>query len=82
MPSTSVLSTYTAFAASAMLVRYVLNEVQAMTKQLISQQLHDKILSKMGGLRETFHPKGFSSLMRPMGTPSMKCSRRLRSICA
>ncbi|KAL7241222.1 hypothetical protein ACSBR2_006778 [Camellia fascicularis] len=54
MPSTSVLSTYTTFAASAMLVRYVLNEVQAMTKQLIPQQLHDKILSKMGGLLGNF----------------------------
>ncbi|THF98282.1 hypothetical protein TEA_022400 [Camellia sinensis var. sinensis] len=55
MPSTtSVLSTYTTFTASAMLVRSVINEVQAMTKQLIPQQLHDKILSKMGGLLGNF----------------------------
>ncbi|KAL7241216.1 hypothetical protein ACSBR2_006772 [Camellia fascicularis] len=37
-----------------MLVRSVLNEVQAMTKQVIPQQLHDKILSKMGGLLGNF----------------------------
>ncbi|GMP57674.1 hypothetical protein CsSME_00021658 [Camellia sinensis var. sinensis] len=55
MPSTtSVLSTYTTFTASAMLVRSVINEVQAITKQVIPQQLHDKILSKMGGLLGNF----------------------------
>ncbi|GMP82430.1 hypothetical protein CsSME_00036735 [Camellia sinensis var. sinensis] len=49
MPSTtSVLSTYTTFAASAMLVRTVLNEVQTLTNQLIPQQLQEKILSKLG----------------------------------
>ncbi|KAI8023666.1 Protein HYPER-SENSITIVITY-RELATED 4 [Camellia lanceoleosa] len=51
---TAFLSTYTTFAASAMLVRSVLNEVQAMTKRLIPQQFHDKILSKMGGLLGNF----------------------------
>ncbi|KAF5952835.1 hypothetical protein HYC85_010779 [Camellia sinensis] len=54
LSTTSVLSTYTTFAASSMLVQSVLNEVQAMTKQLIPQQLHDKILSKMGGLLGNF----------------------------
>ncbi|CAL5395978.1 unnamed protein product [Camellia sinensis] len=54
LSTTSVLSTYTTFAASSMLVQSVLNEVQAMTKQLIPQQLHDKILSKMGGLLGDF----------------------------
>ncbi|KAG5521868.1 hypothetical protein RHGRI_034182 [Rhododendron griersonianum] len=51
MPSTtSVLSTYTTFAASAMLVKTVLNEVQNLTNQLIPQQLREKILAKLGGL--------------------------------
>ncbi|XP_059657718.1 AAA-ATPase At3g50940-like [Cornus florida] len=51
MPSTTaVLSTYTTFAASAMLVRSVLNEVQNMTNQIIPQQLREKLLSKLGGL--------------------------------
>ncbi|KAJ9169353.1 hypothetical protein P3X46_017557 [Hevea brasiliensis] len=48
--TTSVLSTYTAFAASAMLVKTMLNEVQAMTSQLIPQKLQQKILSSLGGL--------------------------------
>ncbi|GFS29813.1 P-loop containing nucleoside triphosphate hydrolases superfamily protein [Actinidia rufa] len=51
MPSTtSVLSTYTSFAASAMLVRTVLNEVQNLTYQLIPQQIQQKILARLGGL--------------------------------
>ncbi|KAI8527972.1 hypothetical protein RHMOL_Rhmol12G0115800 [Rhododendron molle] len=51
MPSTtSVLSTYTTFAASAMLVKTVLNEVQNLTNQLIPQQLREKILTKLGDL--------------------------------
>lgn len=48
--TTSVLSAYTTFAASAVLVRTVFNEVQSMTSQLIPQQLQDKILSKIGYL--------------------------------
>ncbi|KAK8567602.1 hypothetical protein V6N13_105560 [Hibiscus sabdariffa] len=48
--TTSVLSTYTAFTASAMLVRSVISEVQAITGQLIPEQLKDLILSKLGGL--------------------------------
>ncbi|KAL6350243.1 hypothetical protein AAG906_004188 [Vitis piasezkii] len=51
MPSTaSVLSTYTTFAASAMLVRTVVSEVETMANQLIPQQLREKIVSKLGGL--------------------------------
>ncbi|ESR51315.1 hypothetical protein CICLE_v10031756mg [Citrus x clementina] len=51
MPSaTSVLSTYTAFAASAMLVRTVINEVQTLTSQIIPKQLQTMMLSKLGGL--------------------------------
>ncbi|KAL9390158.1 hypothetical protein Peur_018763 [Populus x canadensis] len=51
MPSTtSVLSTYTTFAASAMLLRSVLNEVQTMTSQLIPQKLQEKISSSLGHL--------------------------------
>ncbi|KAL4302662.1 hypothetical protein GQ457_10G026530 [Hibiscus cannabinus] len=48
--TTSVLSTYTAFTASAMLVRSVISEVQAIAGQLIPEQLKDLILSKLGGL--------------------------------
>uniref|UniRef100_A0A5B7CGZ5 AAA+ ATPase domain-containing protein n=1 Tax=Davidia involucrata TaxID=16924 RepID=A0A5B7CGZ5_DAVIN len=55
MPSTtSVLSTYTTFAASAMLARTVLNEVQNMANQLIPQQLQEKILSKLGCVMGNF----------------------------
>ncbi|KAJ9709785.1 hypothetical protein PVL29_001311 [Vitis rotundifolia] len=50
--ATSVLSTYTSFAASALLIWTVLNEVQRMTNQLISQQLQEKILSRIGSLVE------------------------------
>ncbi|RVW35343.1 AAA-ATPase [Vitis vinifera] len=51
MPSTSsVLSAYTTFAASAMVVKTMLHEVQTMAKQLIPQPLQDKILSGIGRL--------------------------------
>ncbi|KAH9708340.1 protein HYPER-SENSITIVITY-RELATED 4 [Citrus sinensis] len=51
MPSTSsVLSTYTTFAASAMLVRTILNEVQTITNQFIPQKLQDILSSKLEGL--------------------------------
>lgn len=51
MPSTSsVLSTYTTLAASAMLVKTMLNEVQNMASQLIPQKLQQKLLSRLGGL--------------------------------
>lgn len=51
MPSTaSVLSTYTAFTASTMLVRTMINEFQNMTSQLTPQKLQEKILSNLGGL--------------------------------
>lgn len=50
IPSTSsVLSAYTTFAASAMVVKTMLHEVKAMAKQLIPQQLQDKILSGIIG---------------------------------
>ncbi|KAK8625600.1 hypothetical protein V6N13_090466 [Hibiscus sabdariffa] len=48
--TTSVLSTYTAFTASAMLVRSVVSEVQAITGQLIPEHLRKLLLSKFGGL--------------------------------
>ncbi|GAV85828.1 AAA domain-containing protein/AAA_assoc domain-containing protein [Cephalotus follicularis] len=48
--TSSVLSSYTTFAASAMLARTVLKEVQNITGQFIPQKLQDKILSKLGGL--------------------------------
>ncbi|XP_027151229.1 AAA-ATPase At3g50940-like [Coffea eugenioides] len=48
--TTSVLSAYTTFAASAVLVRTVLHEVQSMTSRLIPQQLQDKLFTKIGSL--------------------------------
>lgn len=51
LPSTSsVLSAYSTFATSAVLVRTVLHEVQGVTSLLIPQQLQDKIFSKIGSL--------------------------------
>ncbi|KAL5760130.1 hypothetical protein ACOSQ2_018968 [Xanthoceras sorbifolium] len=51
MPSTtSVLSAYTSFTASAMLVKTVINEVQNVTNQIIPKQLRDVISSKLSGL--------------------------------
>ncbi|XP_034699090.1 AAA-ATPase At3g50940-like [Vitis riparia] len=51
MPSTSsVFSAYTTFVASAMLVKTMLHEVQTLAKQLVPQQLQDKILSGIGRL--------------------------------
>lgn len=51
MPSTSsVLSTYTTFTASAMLARTILNEVQTITNQFIPQKLQDILSSKLEGL--------------------------------
>ncbi|KAK0573887.1 hypothetical protein LWI29_015038 [Acer saccharum] len=50
MPSTSsVLSAYTTFTASAMLVRTVINEVQTLTNQIIPKPIQELILSKFGG---------------------------------
>ncbi|KAI5351996.1 hypothetical protein L3X38_004887 [Prunus dulcis] len=48
--TTSALSTYTTFAAGAMLLRTVINEVQTITSQFIPQKLQDKILATIGGL--------------------------------
>lgn len=51
MPSTtSVILTYTTFAAGAMLARSVINEVQTLTSQFIPQKLRDKIIAALGGL--------------------------------
>ncbi|CBI27588.3 unnamed protein product, partial [Vitis vinifera] len=51
MPATSsVFSAYTTFVASAMLVKTMLHEVQTLAKQLVPQQLQDKILSGIGRL--------------------------------
>ncbi|XP_019182196.1 PREDICTED: AAA-ATPase At3g50940-like [Ipomoea nil] len=51
MPSTaSVLSAYTAFTALAVLMRTVVNELQAMANQLVPGRIRDKVLSKLGGL--------------------------------
>ncbi|XVE85284.1 hypothetical protein DITRI_Ditri17bG0079400 [Diplodiscus trichospermus] len=49
-PTASVLSTYTTFTASAMLVRSVVSEVQAITSQLIPKQLQTMLVSKLGSL--------------------------------
>ncbi|KAL8519685.1 hypothetical protein ACS0TY_010569 [Phlomoides rotata] len=49
MPSaSSILSVYTTFAASAMLIRTVVNELQNFCNQLIPKDLQDKITSKLG----------------------------------
>ncbi|KAL2253740.1 UNVERIFIED_CONTAM: AAA-ATPase [Sesamum indicum] len=51
MPSTTaVLSTYTTFAASAVLVRTVISEVQNVSNQLVPKGLQEKIMSKLGFL--------------------------------
>ncbi|XP_004310209.1 PREDICTED: probable mitochondrial chaperone BCS1-B [Fragaria vesca subsp. vesca] len=51
MPSTtSVLSTYTAFAAAAMLIRTVISEVQTIVGQFIPQKFQDKIIATLAGL--------------------------------
>lgn len=51
MPSTaSVLSSYTTFAASAMLIRTVINEVQSLTSQFIPQKLQEKVFASLRGL--------------------------------
>lgn len=55
--TTTVLSAYTTFAASAMFVRTVLNEVQNMSRQLIPKALLDKILSKIGGIIGNLSPR-------------------------
>ncbi|KAL8161693.1 hypothetical protein V2J09_013182 [Rumex salicifolius] len=48
MPSTtSVISAYTAFAASAMLARSMVSEFQSMAAQLIPQSIRDKFASKL-----------------------------------
>ncbi|XVE85283.1 hypothetical protein DITRI_Ditri17bG0079300 [Diplodiscus trichospermus] len=58
IPSTaSVLSTYTTFTASAMLVRSVLSEVQAITSQLIPKQLQTILLSKLASLCPNSSPQ-------------------------
>ncbi|KAL6350006.1 hypothetical protein AAG906_003935 [Vitis piasezkii] len=48
--TSSVFSAYTTFVASAMLVKTMLHEVQTLAKQLVPQQLQDKILSGIGRL--------------------------------
>ncbi|KAJ4844894.1 hypothetical protein Tsubulata_016470 [Turnera subulata] len=49
MPSTSsVLSTCTAFAASAMFVRTVIRELQTTANQLVPKKLQEKLLSYLG----------------------------------
>ncbi|KAK3223608.1 hypothetical protein Dsin_010633 [Dipteronia sinensis] len=48
--TTSVLSAYTVFTATAMLVKTVINEVQSVTNQIIPTKFQDMILSKFGGL--------------------------------
>ncbi|KAK0573304.1 hypothetical protein LWI29_006134 [Acer saccharum] len=55
MPSTtSVFSAYTTVAASTMLVRTVINDVQSLGSQLIPRTLKEKILSRLEGLSGKF----------------------------
>ncbi|KAK3001263.1 hypothetical protein RJ639_020879 [Escallonia herrerae] len=53
----AVLSAYTAFAASAMLIRTVLNEVRNMINHFIPQRLQEKIISKLEGLLGNLSPE-------------------------
>ncbi|KAK3223595.1 hypothetical protein Dsin_010620 [Dipteronia sinensis] len=55
MPSTtSVFSAYTTVAASTMLVRTVISDVQSLASQLIPRTLQEKILSRLEGLSGKF----------------------------
>lgn len=52
MPSTTaLLSAYTTFAASAVLIRTVINEVQNVSNQVMPKGLQEKIMSKLGILK-------------------------------
>ncbi|KAK2969273.1 hypothetical protein RJ640_030814 [Escallonia rubra] len=58
MPSAAaVLSAYTAFVASAMLIRTVLNEVRNMINHFIPKRLQEKIISKLEGLLGNLSPQ-------------------------
>ncbi|XP_062110634.1 AAA-ATPase At3g50940-like [Humulus lupulus] len=46
----SILSTYTTFAASAMIARTVVNELQTLSNQLMPRQFQEKLFAKLGGL--------------------------------
>lgn len=48
--TTSILSVYTSFSASAMLFRTVINEVQSVTNQIFPKKFQDTIFSKLGFL--------------------------------
>ncbi|KAL8534719.1 hypothetical protein ACS0TY_010670 [Phlomoides rotata] len=57
MPSAgSMLSAYTTIAASAMLVRTLINELQNVSNQLIPKDLQHKIMSKLGILGANLSP--------------------------
>lgn len=50
MPSTTtLLSAYTTVAASAMLIRSVINEVRSVGYQLLPKEVLERIISKIGG---------------------------------
>ncbi|GMN49204.1 hypothetical protein TIFTF001_018368 [Ficus carica] len=55
--ATAVLSTYTTFAASAMVARTVLNELHSLTSQFIPQDLRNKIIARIGGLLGNLSPR-------------------------
>ncbi|PON82817.1 Spastin [Trema orientale] len=48
--ATSVFSTYTTFAASAMVARTVINELRTLTNQLVPHQLQKELFARLGGL--------------------------------
>lgn len=52
--TTAILSAYTAFTASAVLVRTVLSELKAMADQLLPGDVLEKLLSKLGGFFSSF----------------------------
>ncbi|VFQ93260.1 unnamed protein product [Cuscuta campestris] len=52
--TTAILSAYTAFTASAVLVRTVLSELKAMADQLLPGDVLEKLVSKLGGFFSFF----------------------------
>nr|CAN83106.1 hypothetical protein VITISV_041822 [Vitis vinifera] len=59
----SLLSTYTTFAAAAMLLRTVLNEARSQINQFIPQYVQERIWSKIGGIFGNRHSSSHMTLI-------------------
>ena len=59
----SLLSTYTTFAAAAMLLRTVLNEARSLINQFIPQYVQERIWSKIGGIFGNRHSSSHMTLI-------------------